>query len=117
MNVIALLGVILLLAVLLERLVEAVVGPLFDHIPPLIPYKWTQFYVAVLLGILGGVLYKFDVIYLLSVYTGAGLSQTYYGYIITGAAIGSGSALIHDIITKFFPGAGATNGKPSTGIG
>ena len=56
MTVIAMIVVILLLAVLLERTVEAVFAPLFDHIPILTPHKWSQFYIAVVLGMVGALL-------------------------------------------------------------
>lgn len=97
--------VILLLATLLERLVEAIISPFYDHIAVLTPYKWTQFIWAVIFGIIGALLYHFDLIYLAGQQFGADLPRLVYGEIITGAAIGSGSALIHDIITKFFPGS------------
>ena len=102
MNVLAVLLLILFVAWLVEALVEYAFGTFADHIPVLAPYKWLLAYVAMGVGILGAWIYKFDLIYLLSEYAGAGLLKTTFGIVLTGIGIGKGSNFINDILDKFF---------------
>ena len=98
----AILGVILLLAFLVESLVEYLFGPIFDKIPSLTKAKWTLMYIAMATGILGAVVYSFDLLYLLGQLLSVEVPKTVYGIVITGMAIGRGSNYLHDILTKFF---------------
>lgn len=98
----AILGVILLLAFLVETLVEYFAAPVFDKIPKLTAAKWSLMYVAMAVGIFGAFVYSFDLLYLLGQLLGVAVPQTPYGIVITGMAIGRGSNYLHDILTKFF---------------
>ena len=98
----AILRVILLLAFLVETLVEYFFSPLFDKIPKLAPFKWLLMYVAMVVGIAGAFVYSFDLLSLLGQLLGVSIQQTAYGLVITGMAIGRGSNYLHDILTKFF---------------
>ncbi len=97
------LGTILLLAFLIETLVEALFGRIVDHVPALLPYKWALIYVAVAAGIAGAWVYQFDVIYLASRFMEAPVNITPFGMIVTGIAIGMGAGYIHQIISTYFP--------------
>lgn len=98
----AILGVILLLAFLVESLVEYLFGPVFDKIPKLTKAKWSLMYIAMAVGIAGAFVYSFDLLYLLGQFLGVEISLTPYGIVLTGMAIGRGSNYLHDILTKFF---------------
>jgi nitrate/nitrite transporter NarK len=97
------LGTILLLAFLIETLVEALFGRIVDHVPALLPYKWALIYVAVAAGIAGAWVYQFDVIYLASRFMEAPVNITPFGMTVTGIAIGMGAGYIHQIISTYFP--------------
>lgn len=101
-GVFSILGVILLLAFLIESLVEYVFGALAEHIPALKPYQWLLMYVAMAVGILGALIYQFDLISLCSRLLDVFLPPTVFGVIITGMAIGRGATYIHEIMSKWF---------------
>ncbi len=103
MNVMGMLGVIFLLAFLVEALVEAVFGKLIDNIPVLKPYSWLLAYIAYAVGITGALIYRFDILYLLAQWLSVSeISVTTFGIIITGLGIGRGSNFINDLVSKFF---------------
>ena len=103
-GVLKILVVIFLLSFMVETLVEAVFGRLFDQIPVIRPYKWATFYLAVAAGILGAMVYSFDLLYILSGFLEIEyIKVTTYGIVLTGISIGMGASYIHQIITKFFP--------------
>jgi hypothetical protein len=101
-TVLGLLGIILLLAFLVESLVEALFGPAFDKIAILTPWKWCLMYVAMIAGVIGAFVYGFDLLALLSAYLKVNLPSTPFGILLTGLAIGRGSNYVHDIVTRFF---------------
>ena len=103
MGVMGTLSIILALAFLAETLVEAIFGRLMDHIPALQSFKWALVYIAIIVGIIGAFVYQFDLIYLLGQFLESPVQQTMFGIIITGIAIGMGSAYIHQFISRFFP--------------
>ena len=112
-----LIGVILFLGVFIETIVEAILSPFFDHFPLLLPYKWAQGYVAVVLGVVAAFLFKLDLIFLvgmlLAKLTGVDpnpISITVFGLILTGLAIGKGSNYLHELIKKILPGKPAAQG-------
>lgn len=98
------LAVMLMLAFLVETLVEAVFGRVADHFPKLTPYKWLLIYIAVAVGIIGAFRYQFDLIYLLSQYLNSPVEQTEFGIIITGISIGMGAGYFHQLVSTYFPG-------------
>jgi hypothetical protein len=108
MFVVGMLLIIAFMAAVLETLVEVLVGQAVAHIPALKPFAWMIVYIAVLGGIAGALIYRLDLIYLLAMYiedltkVPLMISQTQFGIIITGCAIGMGSARLHDLITPFF---------------
>jgi hypothetical protein len=93
------------LAFLVETLTEAVFGPLFDKLPVLTPHKWALMYVALVVGVVGALVYNFDLLAVLSVTVGMEhpIETGVFGMIITGLAIGKGSNYLHQFISKFFP--------------
>jgi hypothetical protein len=100
------LAVVLLLAWMVESLVEAVFGTPFDKIARLGPYKWLLMYIAFGVGILGAFVYGLDILFLLTKYLDpAGgsvtLTPTVFGMVLTGLAIGRGSNYIHDLMKQF----------------
>lgn len=102
LSVLATLGVILLLAFLVESLTEYVFGQPFDHIPTLTPYKWLLPYAALIVGVLGSWLYKFDLLVLVGTWLGVAIVPNWLGITLTGLAIGRGATYIHDLIGQFF---------------
>jgi hypothetical protein len=98
----ALIVVVFLLAFLVETLVEAIFGTVFEKWPVLKPYKWTQMYIAMIVGVVGAFIYKLDLVALLSGYLGAGIGQNTFGVVLTGLAIGRGSNYLHDLVSQFF---------------
>jgi hypothetical protein len=96
------LGVIFLLAFMVESLVEAVFGKIFDAVPVLASHKWTQQYIAFAVGIAGAFVYQFDLLYLCGQFMGVAVPLHPVGMILTGVAIGRGAAYLHDLVTKFF---------------
>jgi hypothetical protein len=120
-DVMIVMGVIFLLAFLVETLVEFLFAPIFNNVGQLEKLKWTQFYIAVVVGVIGAFVYQFDLLFLLSgflaqlfsplVQADPAIPQTVYGTAITGVAIGHGAAFLHDAVTRYFkkpeiPGTG-----------
>jgi hypothetical protein len=102
-NVLLVLLIMVLVAFLIETLVEFIFAPIFKKWPKLAPYKDFVMYVAIATGVLAAFLYNFDLIFLLASYLGAaGFAVTIFGKIITGIAIGKGSNYLHDLIQKYF---------------
>jgi hypothetical protein len=112
MSVLAVLGIILLLSFLVEALVEFLFGQFCDHIPALEPYKWLSFVFAMIAGVAGSFIYKFDLMHLVGEWLGNPIPIHGFGITLTGLAIGRGSNFIHDIISKFFK-----SGDPKVVIG
>lgn len=109
MTTVTTLLVITMLAFLVESLVEYAAGKPFDMIPVLTPYKWALAYLAMVVGVVGALVYKFDLLFILAKSLGVPLEQTTFGIIITGMAIGRGSSFIHDLTSKYFsPKPGTT---------
>ncbi len=102
MEILAVLGVIFLLAFLVETLVEFLAAPLFDHLPALTGVKWAQMYLAVAAGIAGAFVYRFDLLYLLGGFLGVNIACNAFGVAITGIAIGKGANYLHDVVSKYF---------------
>lgn len=108
MSIFIVMIVTLLIAFLIETLVEYLFGTAFDKISALTPYKWTLMYVAMIVGIGAAFLYQLDLINLLSQFLSSSSNVVYilpvtpFGIVITGAAIGRGSNYLHDIYDRFF---------------
>ncbi len=106
--VLIVLGVIFLLAFLIQTLVERLAAPLFDNIGALGKWKWVQLYIAIGVAVAGAFLYHFDILYLVSVFLGSVVGApptipiTGYGITLTGIAIGQGAAYLHDVIDGYF---------------
>ena len=107
-SVLIVLGVLFLLAYLIETLVEFLVAPIFNNIQGLEKFKWLQRFIAVGVAVLGAFIYQFDLLYILSQFL-AQIAQaepkiplTPYGVAITGVAIGHGAAYLHDAVMKYF---------------
>jgi hypothetical protein len=99
-------AVIFGLAFIIETLVEAIFGPVFDKVVKLAPYKWLLMYIAIAVGLVGAFIYQFDLIYLLGRFVHPEeppiVQQTTFGIILTGLAIGKGSNYLHDLFQKIF---------------
>jgi hypothetical protein len=103
-QVAATLLVIFALSFLVETLVEALFGRPIDKIEKLKPYKSLILtYIAVGFGMLGAFIYSFDLLYFLGTLVGAPIMTTTFGVIVTGIAIGMGSAYLHQFVSKYFP--------------
>ncbi len=102
MTVLSTLGVILLLAFLVEALVEYIFGQLVEHVAVLKPYSWALMYVALAVGVAGAFIYRFDLIYLIGGWLESPIEMHPFGIVLTGLAIGRGASFIHDIIQRFF---------------
>jgi magnesium-transporting ATPase (P-type) len=102
MNVLAILGIVLFLAFLVESMVEYFVGEVANHIPAANPYKWLIMYVAAIVGILAAFIYKLDLVNMLSDFLGVQFATTTFGIIFTGLVIGRGANFVHDLWQKFF---------------
>lgn len=108
MKVVALIALIMLLAFLVESIVEYFFGKIVEKVPALQPYAWVLIYVAMVIGIGGAWVYHFDLIYLLSLFMEETLSvqldlpTTWLGITLTGMGIGRGANFIHDIWKRFF---------------
>lgn len=107
-SVMIVLGVIFMLAFMIETLVEFLAAPIFNHVPALKPYKDAQRYLAVAVAIAGAFIYGFDLLYIVAVFlsqmTGGPvlIAVTPYGIVITGVAIGHGAAYLHDLVMNYF---------------
>ena len=109
----AVLGALVLitaLAFICETIVEALFGRIIDHFPILTPYKWVTVYIAVIVGIVGAFVYKFDILFLLGLFVESPVEITNFGITITGISIGMGASYIHQIISKFFPSSDGAQG-------
>jgi len=96
-------AVMIFLAYLIETLVEALLGPIFEKVPKLSPWKWALMYIAIAAGVYAAFLYKFDVVYMLASFLGVeNLQITVFGIVITGLGVGKGSNYLHDLFKKFF---------------
>lgn len=119
MTAVTILLLILALAFLTETLTEFAYGTvtnlivgIFPKLAPLFERSKLRTSViqlfAIGVGIAGALIYKFDMLHLLSQYlepyAGAPLNvpTTDYGIIITGVAIGKGSNYIHDFLKRYF---------------
>lgn len=102
MIVLSILGVIFLLAFLVEALVEYLFGQACEHVAVLKPYQWLLIYVSAAVGIVGAFVYQFDLLSLLGSYLGADIPVTPFGIVLTGLAIGRGANWLHDAVVKFF---------------
>jgi uncharacterized membrane protein (UPF0182 family) len=105
MIVIALLGLIFLLAFLVETIVEFLFGTVAGFFPAWQCDQRTKTSIiqtaAVMVGAGGAFLYRFDILYLYGVYSQIpDIPITAYGIAITGIAIGKGSNYIHELISK-----------------
>lgn len=105
MTALSVLIVMLGLAFMVETLTEAVFGPMFDKLPALTPHKWALMYVALVTGLVGALVYQFDLVAVLgaSVQLAPPIPVSTFGKILTGLAIGKGSNYLHQLISKFFP--------------
>lgn len=102
-------GLILFVSFLIEAIVEAVFGQVFDRVPKLAPFKWLLMYVAYGVGILGAFIFRFDLIYLVAKFLEIGSLSAYFdmpdvrvtvfGMVLTGLAIGRGSNFLHDVFS------------------
>lgn len=100
--VLAVIGVIVLLAFLVESLTEYAFGRAVEHIPALQPWSWCLAYVAMAVGIAGAWVYRFDLMYLIGQALETTVPVTGFGITITGMAIGRGANYIHDLVSRFF---------------
>lgn len=110
-QVLATIGVIFLVAFLVESLVEYLVGTPFDNIAALAPYKWLLAYIAAAVGVGAAWLYQFDLVYLLARF-GAVESiadPSPLGMVLTGLAIGRGAGFLNDVVSQFFGGSSEPN--------
>jgi hypothetical protein len=95
--------VMILVAFLIETLVEAVLGTPFEKIPKLKPFKWTLMYIAIAVGIYAAIWYQFDLVFMLATFLGAtSIKISIFGMVVTGCGIGKGSNYLHDIFKKYF---------------
>jgi len=103
---IGILAVITAIAFLIETLVEAIVGPLFDHVSALTKFKWALMYIAIAAGVVAAFVYQFDLPSILGdflyPYTNAKIPITPFGIVLTGLAIGKGSNYLHGFVQRFF---------------
>lgn len=105
MSTIGILAVTLMMAFLVETLVEFFFGTLFDKVKVLTPYKWALMYIAVAVGLVGSFTYRIDIIAIAAdaVRADPVIPVKWYGMIITGIAVGKGSNYIHQLVSTFFP--------------
>jgi len=107
-SVLIVLGVLFMLAFLVETLVEFLFAPLFNNIKAIEKFKWVQLYIAVVVAVIGAFIYQFDLLYLLArflaqlVQAEPVVMMTPYGIAITGIAIGHGAGYLHDAVAKYF---------------
>jgi hypothetical protein len=102
MNVLGTIGVIFLLAFLVESLVEAAIGGWVSLLAKLQPYRaMILLYVAFVVGVAGAFVYGFDLVHTVSVWLNAPVVVHPFGIALTGLAIGRGSHFIHDLYKTF----------------
>lgn len=115
-QVLATLLVIFALSYLVETLVEALFGRPIDLFKKLTPYKALILtYLAVAFGVIGAFIYRFDLLYFLGTLVGAPIMTTTFGIVITGIAIGMGSAYVHQFVSKYFPKSAQVSGDSTKG--
>ncbi len=102
MEIIGTIGVILLLAFLVESLTEYLFGAAMEHIPALKPFSWTLMYIAAAVGVGGAFVYGFDLLALAGKFFEVNVQSGPFGIAMTGLAIGRGANYIHDIFKRFF---------------
>lgn len=102
MNVLGILGLIFLMAFLVEAVVEAVFGKVAEHVAAIQPYDWLLAYIAYAIGIGGAFIYGFDLLHILGEFLQAPVPATWFGIALTGVGVGRGSNFINDIMAKFF---------------
>jgi hypothetical protein len=102
MTILGTLGIILLLAFTLEAMIEYFLGAWFEHVPQVQKYKWLTIYIAAVAGVVGAIIYQFDLIYLIGQWLETPIKSHIFGVVLTGLAIGRGSNFIHDLIKRFF---------------
>ena len=97
--VIGLFFMILIIAWLVRELLEAMLAPLFDNIPPLSKVRWLQIYIAIAASIGLAFFYQLDVIFVIARWVELEWSTfmfvTWVGITMTGAAIGLGANFLH----------------------
>jgi len=100
----AILAVILLLAFLVEGLVEYFFGTLFDQVAGLRQWRWLMLYLAAGVGVFGCLYYRFDLIHLRAEFLDVpgGLQVSTLGMVLTGLAVGRGANYLHDLVGRFF---------------
>ena len=108
MTVLSTLGIILLLAFLVETLAEFLFGTVAGFFPN--GGEWFGKYrlpviqvISIAAGVGGSWIYQFDVIYLLGQFLNSPVDLEIFGVVITGIAVGKGSNYIHQLISQFFP--------------
>lgn len=112
MSTLAVLGIILLLAFLIETLIEFLFGTIVGYFPnwdiqPELRKSVIQT-AAIAAGIGGAFLFHFDVLFLAGQFAELkDIPRTAYGMGLTGIAIGKGSNYIHQFISRFFPAGGS----------
>jgi hypothetical protein len=106
MQIVGLLLITLLLAFMVETLVEFLFGELFSHIPALLPHKWLLMYIAIGAAIGMAFFYQLDLPFLLAQFLEVEWEPlscvSWPGMLASGIAIGKGSNYLHDLIKKFF---------------
>ncbi len=95
------LPIVLLLAFLIESLVEVVFSTLKKTFPFLARVSGLEFYAAMVAGIIGALVYRFDFLVILATWLNIPLSSSLFGTLISGLAIGRGSNYLHDLVAKF----------------
>lgn len=80
------------LAVLVERLTEAVFGTPFDKFEKLTPYKWALMYLGLGVGVAVAWFGNLDLIAEL-----AGVQLGVLGIVLTGLSLGGGANLLHQV--------------------
>ena len=108
LSVLIVFAVIFVLSLILESVVEAVLGEPFNHIQAIMPYKWGLKYVAFIGGVIGALIFKFDFLSLSATWFSVLIPDappvvipiTVYGMILTGLTIGRGSQAVHDLYQK-----------------
>lgn len=87
-----------MLIVILAMIIESLIEKIKEIISPKKAPKWVWFIAASIIGIAGCIFFD------LNIFEYAGFNSSYvvaaawFGYVITGMAIGSGSGFVHKII-------------------
>jgi len=111
MSTLSVLGVILILAFLIETLIEFLFETIAGYFPnwamPAQMRKSVIQTAAIVAGVGGAFLFHFDVLFLAGQFAELkDIPLTPYGMGLTGIAIGKGSNYIHQFIAQFFPAGG-----------